>query len=72
MYVPLSHPAGDAQCDVGQAKAVIGGVEQTIHYFVLDLPHSDACFVKAYPAETTDALNAYLEERCLKRLGAPS
>ena len=39
----------------GQAKAVIGGVEQTIHYFVLDLPHSDACFVKAYPAETTEA-----------------
>ena len=35
MYVPLSHPAGDAQCDFGQAKAVIGGVEQTIHYFVL-------------------------------------
>ena len=55
MYVPLSHPAGDAQCDFGQAKAVIGGVEQTIHYFVLDLPHSDACSVKAYPAETTEA-----------------
>ena len=55
MYVPLSHPAGDAQCDFGQAKAVIGGVEQTIHYFVLDLPQSDACFVKAYPAETTEA-----------------
>ena len=54
MYVPLSHPAGDAQCDFGQAKAVIGGVEQTVHYFVLDLPHSDACFVKAYPAETTE------------------
>ena len=55
MYVPLSHPAGDAQCDFGQAMAVIGGVEQTVHYFVLDLPHSDACFVKAYPAETTEA-----------------
>ena len=55
MYVPLSHPAGDAQCDFGQAKAVIDGVEQTVHYFVLDLPHSDACFVKAYPAETTEA-----------------
>ena len=33
MYVPVSHPPGDAQCDFGQAKAVIGGVEQTIHYF---------------------------------------
>ena len=55
MYVPLSHPPGDAQCDFGQAKAVIGGVEQTVHYLVLYLPHSDACFVKAYPAETTEA-----------------
>ena len=55
MFVPLSHPPGHAQCDFGQARAVIDGVEQRIHYFVLDLPHSDGCFVKAYPAETTEA-----------------
>ena len=55
MFVPLSHPPGHAQCDFGQARAVIGGVEQRVHYFVLDLPHSDGCFVKAYPAETTEA-----------------
>ena len=47
MYVPLTHPPGDAQCDFGQAKAIIGGVEQTVHYLVMYLPHSDACFVKA-------------------------
>ena len=41
--------------DFGQAKTVIAGVERTIHYFVLDLAHSDACFVKAYPADTTEA-----------------
>ncbi len=55
MYVPLSHSPGHAQCDFGQAKAMIGGVERRIHYFVLDLPHSDGCFVKAYPTETTEA-----------------
>ena len=55
MFVPLAHPPGHAQCDFGQAKAVIGGVERKIHYLVLDLPHSDGCFVKAYPAETTEA-----------------
>ena len=55
MYVPLVHPPGHAQCDFGQAKAVIGGVERKIHYFVLDLLQSDGCFVKAYPAETTEA-----------------
>ena len=27
----------------------IAGVERKVHYFVLDLPHSDGCFVKAYP-----------------------
>ncbi len=55
MYVPLTHPAGHAQCDFGQARAVIGGVEQAIHYFALDMAHSDGCFIKAYPAETTEA-----------------
>jgi hypothetical protein len=34
---------------------VIGGEERKIHFFCLDLPHSDACFVKAYPAETAEA-----------------
>ena len=34
---------------------IIGEVERKAHYFVLDLPHSDGCFVKAYPAETTEA-----------------
>ena len=55
MFVPLVHPPGHAQCDFGEAWAVIGGVKQKIHFFVLDLPHSDATFVKAYPAETTEA-----------------
>ena len=55
MFVPLSHPPGHAQCDFGEALVVIGGVERKAHYLILDLPHSDGCFVKAYPAETTEA-----------------
>ena len=55
MFVPLSHSPGHAQCDFGEALVVIGGVERKAHCFVLDLPHSDGCFVKAYPAETTEA-----------------
>ena len=34
---------------------IIGGVERKAHCFVLELPHSDGCFIKAYPAETTEA-----------------
>src|SRR4051812_46675978 len=55
MFVPLAHPPGHGQADFGEAVAVIGGEERKIHFFCLDLPHSDACFVKAYPAETTEA-----------------
>ena len=55
MFVPLSHAPGQTQCDFGEALVVIGGVEQKAHCFVIDLPHSDGCFVKAYPAETTEA-----------------
>ena len=55
MFVPLSHAPGHAQCDFGEALVVIGGVEQKAHCFVIDLPHSDGCFVKAYPSEITEA-----------------
>ena len=54
-FVPLAHPPGHAQVDFGEAVAIIGGVRQKIHFFCMDLPQSDACFVKAYPRETTEA-----------------
>jgi transposase len=55
MFIPLVHPAGEAQADFGEALVVIGGVERKAHYLVVDLPHSDDCFVIAFPAETTEA-----------------
>ena len=55
MFVPLAHPPGHAQVDFGEAIGIIGGVERKIHFFAFDLPHSDACFVVGYPAETTEA-----------------
>jgi transposase len=55
MFVPLVHPPGEAQADFGEALVVIAGVEQKAHYLAMDLPHSDDCFVVAFPAETTEA-----------------
>jgi len=55
VFVPLSHDPGHAQVDFGEAWVVIAGVQRKAHYLVMDLPHSDACFVKAYPAETSEA-----------------
>jgi transposase len=58
VFVPLSHEPGHAQADFGEALAEIAGVEQKIHFFAFDLPHSDASFVQAYPEETTEAFCA--------------
>jgi transposase len=55
VFVPLAHPPGHAQVDFGEALGVIGGVKRKLHYFAMALPHSDAFFIKAYPAETTEA-----------------
>ena len=55
MFVPLHHAPGHAQADFGEAQVVIGGAEQKAHFFVFDLPHSDACYVRAYPAATAEA-----------------
>ena len=55
MFVPLSHPPGHAQADFGEADAIIAGVKYRAHFFVMTRPHSDACFVAAYPSATTEA-----------------
>src|SRR6516165_5888970 len=55
VFVPLRHDPGHAQVDFGEALAEIAGVERKIHFFAMDLPHSDACFAQAYPEETGEA-----------------
>ena len=55
MFVPLTHAPGEAQADFGEALVIVAGVEWKAHYLAMDLPHSDDCFVMAFPAETTEA-----------------
>jgi transposase len=55
VFVPLSHPPGHAQADFGEAVVKIGGIEQKARFFVLDLPHSDGCYVRAYPSAVAEA-----------------
>ena len=55
VFVPLVHARGHAQADFGEALGEIGGVVRKLHYFAMALPYSDAFFMKAYPAETTEA-----------------
>ena len=53
--MPLSHPPGNAWCDFGETLEVIGGVQQKAHCLIHDRTHSNGCFVKAYPAGSTEA-----------------
>jgi transposase len=55
VFVPLTHSPGSAQADFGEADVIIGGVKQRAHFMVIDLPYSNACFLKAYPVENTEA-----------------
>ena len=55
VFIPLAHPPGHAQVDFGEAVGVIGGQQCKLHCFCFYLPYSDACFVKAYPAEISEA-----------------
>lgn len=55
VFIPLSHRPGHAQVDFGEADGYIGGKKVRFHYFCMDFPQSDGCFVKAYPTEDTEA-----------------
>jgi hypothetical protein len=37
MFVPLTHPPGDAQADFGEALVVVSGAEQKGHFLCMDL-----------------------------------
>lgn len=55
VFVPLSHPPGEAQVDFGHAEVIIGGERVTAAYLVMTLPHSDAFFVRVFPKECTES-----------------
>ena len=47
VFLPLSHPPGEAQVDFGQATVRIAGKETKVALFVMTLPYSGAIFVQA-------------------------
>ncbi len=61
MFIPLARPPGHGQADFGEvqrdseAVVVLGGLQQKIHFFAFDLPQSDACYIRAYHAATSEA-----------------
>ena len=58
VFVPLSHPPGEAQFDFGQATVEIAGVRRKAAFAVMSLPYSDGFHVSAYPRECTETFQA--------------
>lgn len=54
VFLPLSHPPGEAQVDFGEATIVLNGVETKVALFVMTLPYSGAIFMQAFPRECTE------------------
>ena len=54
VFLPLSHPPGEAQVDFGEATVTRNGAEIKVALFVMTLPYSGAIFVQAFPRECTE------------------
>jgi transposase len=57
VFLPLLHPAGEAQVDFGRAEVVVAGVRHKAALFVLTLPHSNARFGCLFPRECTETFH---------------
>jgi len=55
VFLPLSHPPGEAQVDFGFADVVLNGELTKVALFVMTLPYSDAIFMQAFPRECTES-----------------
>lgn len=55
VFLPLSHPPGEAQVDFGFADVWLDGELTKVALFVMTLPYSDAVFIQAFPRECTEA-----------------
>ncbi|QDT70990.1 Integrase core domain protein [Lacipirellula limnantheis] len=55
VFLPLSHPPGEAQVDFGFAEVDVAGERIKAALFVMTLPYSDAVFIQAFRRECTEA-----------------
>ena len=54
VFLPLSHPPGEAQMDFGFAQVTMAGKTEKIAFFVMTLPYSDAIFCQVFHRECTE------------------
>ncbi|HUR52596.1 MAG TPA: IS21 family transposase [Gemmataceae bacterium] len=54
VFLPLTHPPGEAQVDFGFAEVILAGAPTQVAVFVMSLPYSDAVYCQAFPRECTE------------------
>jgi transposase len=54
VFLPLSHPPGEAQVDFGEATIRLAGQETKVALFVMTLPYSGAIIIQTFPRECTE------------------
>src|SRR4029078_3468460 len=54
VFLPLTHPPGEAQVDFGEETVRLAGEETKVALFVMTLPYSGAIFIQAFPRECTE------------------
>ena len=54
VFMPLTHPPGEAQVDFGSALARVDGTLRKVAFFSMSLPYSDGMFVMAFDRECTE------------------
>src|SRR4051794_33479020 len=73
MFLPLSHPPGEAQVNFGFAEVVVRGVPTQVAVFVLSLSHSGEVYCQAFPQEYTEVfLEGHARAFRLPQRGAPA
>jgi len=55
VFVPLSHPPGEAQVDFGHALVNLNGTLKKCPFFVMSLPYSDAFYLQVFERECTES-----------------
>jgi len=56
LFLPLEYdPGHDAQADWGEAIAIIGGVRQTVQFFVMRLSYSRRTFLMTFPSQNQES-----------------
>lgn len=56
VFLPLSHPCGEAQVDFGETSFYENGKLHKGYHLALTLPHSDAKFVQLFKGQTWECL----------------